>query len=59
MSAPPTYKQFVNNMEEKMTDDEFTGDLKALLRPDIEYQPEEAYQLIYNTFIDKMEGKRD
>ena len=52
----PTYKQFVNNMEEKMTDDEFTGDLKALLRPDIEYQPEEAYQLIYNTFIDKMEG---
>jgi hypothetical protein len=46
-------------MEEKMTDDEFTGDLKALLRPDIEYQPEEAYQLIYNTFIDKMEGKCD
>ena len=46
-------------MEEKMTDDEFTGDLKALLRPDIEYQPEEAYQLICNTFIDKMEGKRD
>lgn len=55
----PTYKQFVNNMEEKMADDEFVGDLKALLRPDIEYQAEEAYHVVYNTFIDKMEGKRD
>lgn len=55
----PTYKQFVNNMEEKMADEEFVGDLKALLRPDIEYQAEKAYQLIYTSFIDKMEGKRD
>ncbi len=55
----PSYKQFVNNMEEKMNDTEFIGDLQALLRPDVGYDAQQAYQLIYQTFIDKMEGKRD
>ena len=50
----PSYKQFVNNMTEKMGDEEFVGDLKALLRPNIEYQPEEAFSQVYKTFIDKM-----
>lgn len=52
----PSYKQFVNNMEEKMSDAEFVGDLQALLRPDISYDAHQAYPLIYQTFIDKMEG---
>ena len=55
----PSYKQFVNNMEEKMSDPEFVGDLQALLRPGIGYDAQQAYPLIYQTFIDKMEGKRD
>ena len=55
----PSYKQFVDNMEEKMSDPEFVGDLQALLRPGIGYDARQAYQLIYQTFIDKMEGKRD
>ena len=55
----PSYKQFVNNMEEKMNDAEFVGDLQALLRPEIKYDAQQAYPLIYHTFIDKMEGKRD
>lgn len=55
----PSYKQFVANMEEKMQDTEFLEDTSALLRPDIQFNPHKAYPLVYETFIDKMEGKRD
>ena len=55
----PSYKQFVNNMQEKMEDPEFTNDMQSLLRPGISFNASEAYPLIYETFIDKMEGKRD
>ena len=55
----PSYKQFVNNMQEKMADLEFTGDVQSLLRPGIEFDAEEAYKLVYDTFIDKIEGKRE
>ncbi len=46
-------------MQEKMSDLEFTGDVQSLLRPGIEFDAEEAYKLVYDTFIDKMEGKRE
>ena len=55
----PSYKQFVNNMQEKMEDAEFVNDMQSLLRPGITFNPNDAYQLIYKTFIDKMEGKRE
>ena len=55
----PSYKQFVNNMQEKMEDAEFTNDMQSLLRPGISFNACDAYPLIYETFIDKMEGKRD
>ena len=55
----PTYKQFVNNMEEKMQDSEFLGDTLTLLRPEIQFSPSEAYPLIYKVFIDRMEGRRN
>lgn len=55
----PSYKQYVNNMEEKMQDPEFLDDTTMLLRPEITFSPVEAYPLVYKTFIDKMEGKRD
>lgn len=49
----------VSNMQEKMEDPEFTNDLQSLLRPGIKFNASDAYPLIYKTFIDKMEGKRD
>ena len=45
--------------QREMNDTEFIGDLQALLRPDVGYDAQQAYPLIYQTFIDKMEGKRD
>jgi hypothetical protein len=55
----PSYKQFVNNMQEKLADSEFTDDTLTLLRPGISFNAHEAYPFIYDNFIDKMEGKRD
>lgn len=55
----PSYKEFVQNMELKMKDEEFLEDVSPLLRPEIEYDPIKAYPLVYETLIDKMPGKRD
>ena len=55
----PSYKQFVNNMEEKMQDSEYLEDTRSLWRADIKFDPQEAYERVYNTLIDKMAGKRN
>ena len=46
-------------MQEKMEDLEFINDMQSLLHPGIKFNASDAYPLIYKTFIDKMEGKRD
>jgi hypothetical protein len=39
----PSYKRFVNNMQEKMADPEFTNDMQSLLRPGITFNACDAY----------------
>ena len=51
----PTHKQFVNNMETKMTDMEFLGDTTGLIRSEMAYDPMAAYQLVKEKLIDKMQ----
>ncbi|MCQ2119660.1 MAG: nucleotidyl transferase AbiEii/AbiGii toxin family protein [Bacteroidales bacterium] len=55
----PSYKEFVQNMELKMQDEEFLEDVTPLLRPEIEFDPHKAYALVYEKLIDRMPGKRD
>lgn len=55
----PSYKEFVQNMQEKMNDDEFLTDVIPLLRPDIIFNPKEAYQRVYCELIENMAGKRE
>ena len=56
----PTYKQFVQNMELKLQDSEFLDDTDILLRTGAEkFEPQRAYDMVKNTFIDKMPGKKD
>ena len=43
---PPTAKQFLQNLQAKMTDSEFLGDITALLRPDDPYRPQMAFETI-------------
>ena len=53
--SPPTYKQFVNNMEAKMIDEEFLGDTMGLLRPERNFDPIVAYQLVKEELIDRLQ----
>lgn len=42
----PTAKQFLLNLEEKRASNLFRGDLEGLLRTDINYKQEEAFEWI-------------
>jgi predicted nucleotidyltransferase component of viral defense system len=48
---PPTIKQFLRNMEEKMIDHDFTNDIFAVLKPNMEYNNLTAYELVRNKLI--------
>lgn len=50
----PTHSLYVSNMEEKMANNEFTGDTASLLRPDEKYNPNEAYEIVKAQIIDKL-----
>jgi predicted nucleotidyltransferase component of viral defense system len=50
----PTGKMFVANMEEKIQDAEFRNDIFTILRPDVEYDNDLAYQLINEKIISKI-----
>ncbi len=50
----PTQKQFLLNMNEKIQDSDFGGDIYALLRPGVEYNQDTAYDLIKETLIQKI-----
>ncbi len=54
VEKPPTHKQFVNNMELKMRDPEFLGDTVNLIRPELDYDPHKAYELVKSNLIDRL-----
>ena len=49
---PPTVKQFIRNMEEKMIDPEFTTDIFTVLKPGTEYDTLTAYELVKMKLIE-------
>lgn len=51
---PPTQKQFLANMEEKMTDNEFLQDIHSVIKPEVEYDNEVAWELIKKELIEKI-----
>jgi predicted nucleotidyltransferase component of viral defense system len=54
VSQPPSRKQYLRNMEEKILDDEFLGDTKALLRPDEKYHPNVAWEMLRKVLIENI-----
>jgi predicted nucleotidyltransferase component of viral defense system len=54
VAHPPTQKVFIANMEEKMKDSDFTGDINVILRPGVEYDNEEAYEFILKTVLENI-----
>ncbi len=54
VTKKPTYKQFVQNMENKMRDPDFLGDVENLLHPDEKFDMQEAYLVVKEEIIDKL-----
>lgn len=50
----PTQELYIRNIEEKMNDPEFIGDTTALLRPEEDWNAQEAYQLIKTELLEKL-----
>lgn len=50
----PTYKEFVINMEGKMTDADFLGDTTGLLSHKVKYNPYEAWKEVHDKLIVKL-----
>ena len=51
---PPSQKEFLLNIEEKEQDPNFTGDMEALLRPEIKYNQEAAFDWLKSELINKI-----
>ena len=45
---------FIQNMDEKMTDANFLGDIQAIIRPEIKYESKKAYELIKIELLEKV-----
>lgn len=54
VNKPPTQKQFLINMNEKMNDKEFLGDIHAILRPGTDYDISTAFQLVKTKILEKI-----
>jgi predicted nucleotidyltransferase component of viral defense system len=54
VSVPPTQKQFLANMNEKMMDKDFREDVYLLLRKGIEYDINAAWKLVRNELVEKI-----
>jgi predicted nucleotidyltransferase component of viral defense system len=50
----PSQAVFSANIEEKMQEAVFLGDMVGLLRPEVDYDPQEAYELVKRELIEKL-----
>lgn len=50
----PTKKQFLLNMDAKLTDNDFINDAAFLLRTTEKYYPDEAYELVKKEILEKL-----
>jgi len=47
-------KEFINNMDRKVSDKEFTGDIQGLLRPGIVFDPNISYEYVKTELLEKI-----
>ena len=50
----PTHKQFILNLEKKMSNSDFLEDMDSLIRPEETYNAEEAYRFVKKELIDRL-----
>lgn len=54
VEQPPTRKQFLQNMTAKLKDNEFITDMYAIIRPELNYNIEEAWEIVKNNLIENI-----
>jgi predicted nucleotidyltransferase component of viral defense system len=54
VAQPPSQGLFIRNLDAKMQDSEFLGDIKGLLRPEIHYDHQKACDLVKTNLIEKI-----
>lgn len=54
VDKPPTQKQFLSNIEEKMTDKEFLDDFFIILKQSVVYDNKRAWNMIKVNLIEKI-----
>jgi hypothetical protein len=54
VDKPPTQKQFLVNMSEKLTDRDFTEDIRLVLKQGVEYDNGVAWELVKEKLINKI-----
>jgi len=54
VNHPPSQKQFVNNLKNKLKDSEFTGDVKALLNPAEYFDFQEAFESVNSNILNRI-----
>lgn len=54
VGKPPSRKDFIANLDDKLNDDYFLGDIVGLIRPDEKYNQAAAYELIRTKLLEKM-----
>ncbi len=58
VTEPPTQMVYLQNMEAKMQDDEFIGDIAALIRPTEKYNQVTAFELVKEELLEKLEDSK-
>jgi hypothetical protein len=54
VDQPPTQKQFLSNMEEKIAMKEFTDDIHLILKKGVEYDDREAWEMVRKELVEKI-----
>jgi len=54
VEKPPTQKQFLANMNEKITDKEFMEDIRLVLKQGVEYDNEAAWEVVRKELVEKI-----
>jgi len=58
VDKPPTQKLYLQNVEAKIQDDEFTGDITALIHPTEKYNHLAAFKLIREELLEKIDESK-
>lgn len=55
---PPSYRQFIANMEAKILLPDYKDSTLPMLRPGIDFNPQDAYDLVREKLLELLPGRR-